>query len=117
MGLSGMSGTEPEFLAAVQKFTDVLHKHDKPRGGLAMGPPEVMKQLGKDNSLSFVAADVMALGGLAARLGPVKEMFPAERKMRREGSVNAEKVVVNVDKAGVAVANGHALTNGHGVAK
>ena len=104
MGLPGMSGEEPEFIAAVDKFDSVLRKHDQPRGGLALGPPDVMKKLGQNNSLSFVAADVMALGGMAASLGPVKEMFPAERKWRGEDAGGKDA------KAGIAVANGHAGT-------
>lgn len=38
---------EPEYLAAVQNFDDTLRKHDKPRGGIAMGPEDVKKQLGQ----------------------------------------------------------------------
>ena len=106
MGLPGMTGEEPEFVAAQERFAEILRKHDKPRGGLALGPPEAMMKTGKDNSLSFVAADVMALGGLAASLGPVKELFPAERKMRG-GSEKAAKVTVN----------GHKQMNGHAEAK
>jgi 4-hydroxy-2-oxoheptanedioate aldolase len=85
MVATGFPGPEEEYVSAVRKFEDVLRKHDMPRGGIALGDPEMVKCLGKDNALSFIAADVMALGGLAASLGPAREMFPAERKMRGGG--------------------------------
>lgn len=83
MGLGGspFGGPEPEYTAAIAKFERILKKHDKPRGGLALGEPDDMKKLGKDNSLSFVAGDVLALAGMAATLPTAKAMFPAERKM------------------------------------
>ncbi|KAK4692988.1 hypothetical protein P7C71_g4323, partial [Lecanoromycetidae sp. Uapishka_2] len=95
MGLLGWGGPsdEPEFLEAVEKFETVLRKHDMPRGGLAIGTPEMKQALGKDNCMSFVAADVMALGGMVEDLMSAKAMFPAERKM--------------VPKSKVAETNGH----------
>ena len=73
---------EPEFLAAMDKFESILRKHDKPRAGQAFGSPEEMMRQGKNNSLSFVAADVAALGQLGQMIPVAREMFPAERKMR-----------------------------------
>lgn len=83
MGLeaTGMPREETEYKEAVEKFDSILRKHDKPRGGLALGPPEVKKAIGKDNSLSFVAADVAALSGMVGDLMETRAMFPAARKM------------------------------------
>ena len=81
MGLASMSGPEPEFLEAAARFGSILKKHNKPRGGIALGPPEVMKTTGKDNCLNFTAVDVMGLMGLADNLPAVKKMFPPEKKM------------------------------------
>lgn len=72
---------EPEWSQVVAKFDSILRKHDKPRSGQAFGTPEVMREHGKDNSLSFVAVDVMALLGMADILPVAREMFPAQRKM------------------------------------
>lgn len=93
MGLAApaVGEPEPEFVKAMAKFESVLRKHDKPRGGVALGPPEVMRELGKDNCISFIAADAMALMGLADVLPLAKEMFPAQKKMADAG----EKVLVN----------------------
>ena len=81
MGLATFAGTEPEFVQAAAKFASILKKHNKPRGGTALGPPEVMRESGKDNSLNFIAVDVVGLMGLAGTLPAVKELFPPERKM------------------------------------
>ena len=81
MGLATFAGREPEFVQAAAKFASILKKHNKPRGGVALGPPEVMRESGKDNCLNFVAVDVIALMGTANTLAAVKELFPPERKM------------------------------------
>lgn len=110
---TGFPGPEKEYVDAVNKFEAVLRKHDKPRGGLALGDPEMMYKLGKDNAISFVAADVMALAGTAQSLGPVREMFPAQRKMKGpvddDGGEKYTNGTTGKAKAEtVAVANGHA---------
>lgn len=114
MGLVGsFGGTEPEYLQAVAKFESTLKKHDKPRGGAAIGTPEVMRELGKENSISFVAMDAGALIGTTAVLSASRDIFPAQRKMW-----DAEKKVNGKDAK--VLTNGHAngkeakvLTNGH----
>ena len=73
---------EPEFVAAMDKFDKVLRKHNMPRAGQALGSPEAMMEQGKNNSLSFVATDVLALAGQAELISVARKMFPAERKMR-----------------------------------
>ena len=104
MGLAGsFGGPEPEYLQAVAKFESILKKHDKPRGGAAIGTPEVVRELGKENSISFVAMDAGALIGTTGNLSAAREMFPAQRKM-----VDAEKAAeVNGNDAKV-LSNGHA---------
>ena len=91
MGLEGWGGpeVEPEYAAMLSKFEAVLKKHDKPRGGQALGPPEVIREMAKDNSLNFVAADALALAGLAETIAMAREFFPAERKMvGKKGELN-----------------------------
>ena len=83
MGLVGVSNgdLEPEYLEAVAKFERILMKHHKPRGGFSFGSREAMREMGKDNCINFVAADVITLAGMAELLTVAKETFPAERKM------------------------------------
>lgn len=91
MVATGFGSPEPEYLEAVAKFERILTKHHKPRGGFSFGSPEAMRELGKDNCINFVAADVMALAGMAKLLTVAKETFPAERKMlgaEREAEVD-----------------------------
>ena len=93
-----LTGTkQPEFLQAMAKFDSILRKHDKPRSGQAFGTPEDMWEQGKNNSLSFVAADVMALLGLADMIPVARQMFPAGRKM-----VDAEQETDSDGKKAVA---------------
>ncbi len=87
---TGAGDPEPEYLQAVAKFESVLKKHDKPRGGQRVGPPEIVKEACRDNSISFVAADALALVGLADVLPVLRETFPAQRKM-----VAAEEMVAD----------------------
>ena len=75
---------EPEYIAAMAKFDAILKKHDMPRSSQAVGPPNAMRQQGKDNSLSFVAVDVLALRGQADMIPAARAIFPAERRMQQE---------------------------------
>lgn len=61
-----MFGEEPEWLAAKQKFMDVLDKHDKPYGGFAFieppfGSPEGVKEAAKRMSFITMSSDVTQL--------------------------------------------------------
>ena len=73
---------EPEFVAAMAKFDDVLRKHQVPRAGQAVGSPDVMREQGQNNVMNFVAVDVLALLGQADLIPLARGMFPAERKMK-----------------------------------
>lgn len=107
MGLAGGSfgGTEPEFLQACAKFDSILKKHDKPRGGAVIGTPEAMKEMGKENSLSFVAMDAGALIGTTQILSESRDLFPAQRKMlgaeKAEDKGKVAKVQTNVHANGM----------------
>ena len=90
MGLASMAGPEPEFQQAAAKFLSVLKKHNKPKGGIALGPPDVMKEIAKDSSVIFTAVDVMGLMGLAENLPAVKKLFPPEKKMVDAPPTNGE---------------------------
>lgn len=58
LGFDGTWGTEPEFLALVDKFESTLKKHDKPFAGPAFGRDWVRAE-GK--ALVVVGGDFMAL--------------------------------------------------------
>ena len=85
---------EPEYVDAMAKFERILQKHDKPRSGQAVGPPDSMREQGKDNSLSFVAVDIVGLLSCAEQIPIARQMLPAGRKMRDE---NGETVVGQVN--------------------
>ena len=97
MGLEAWGGpdVEPEYAQMLAKFEAVLKKHDKPRGGQALGPPEVVREMAKDNSINFIAADALALAGLAEAIPAAREMFPAGRKMVGEVEKKKKKAEVN----------------------
>lgn len=58
---------EPEYSEAAAEFARVLRKHDKPRGGLATGTPEVVRELGNDSCISFIAGRCGGGDGLGRR--------------------------------------------------
>ena len=115
---------EPEFIQAMAKFESILKKHDKPRSGLAMGPPAAQKKQAQNNSLSFLGVDALALRGLADIIPVARQMFPAERKMqdvKQEPHVNGNGVLKDAKQE--TLVNGHSdlkaakqeapLVNGH----
>lgn len=78
MSLAGVWGEEPEFLAVLDKLKKTLRKHDKPWAGLALGPPEVMKELGRGKAVAFVQADVYSIVKTAMEsLNQARELLPA----------------------------------------
>lgn len=121
---------EPDFVRAMAKFESILQKHDKPRSGLAMGPPAAQKKQAQNNSLSFLGVDALALRGLADIIPVARQMFPAERKMQDVKSeatpppqVNGNGVAKDVKHEAAPLVNGHSdlkavkqeapLVNGH----
>lgn len=73
IGGFGGDGPEPEWIAAKTKFLDILAKHDKPYGGIAppqppFGSPEGVAKAAERMSFITVAADVLALQGMATDL-------------------------------------------------
>ncbi|KAI9713182.1 MAG: hypothetical protein M1820_001167 [Bogoriella megaspora] len=76
----GFGGSEPEWLEALKIYDETLKKHNKPRAGFAMGPPDIMKMLGAGNSFIMCAADVVQLLQLGSSLSLAREVFPAEKK-------------------------------------
>lgn len=121
---------EPEFAQAMAKFESILKKHDKPRSGLAMGPPAAQKKQAQNNSLSFLGVDALALRGLADIIPVARQMFPAERKMQDtpapppQVNGNSNGVAKDVKQEAAPLVNGHSdlkavkqeaapLVNGH----
>jgi 4-hydroxy-2-oxoheptanedioate aldolase len=75
MNLPGQfgQGTEPEWLAAKEKFMATLDKHDKPYGGFAIATPpfgtlDTIREASKRMSYCTITADVLHLGSLATDL-------------------------------------------------
>ncbi|TFB06462.1 4-hydroxy-2-oxo-heptane-1,7-dioate aldolase [Trichoderma ghanense] len=96
----GQGGNEPEWLAAKQKFFDVLDKHDKPYGGFAfstppLGSPEMFKQATERMSFVITAADTVALAGMGELLKIGRELLAPEFEKKVNGqnghAVNGEK--------------------------
>lgn len=86
MGLSGPWGEEPAFLEAYQLFGDTLLKHNKPRAGGAMGPPEVKKMMGSANALTVVQLDVYKLLEVSMQdLTEGREIFVAKDMSTKKG--------------------------------
>lgn len=77
MGLDGISGDEPEFLAAVAKWEATVRKHNKPLMGFAVGPPEVTMKQTEGKAFVLVAWDHFSLMAAATPLSFAKENFSA----------------------------------------
>ncbi|KAI9845269.1 MAG: hypothetical protein M1838_001816 [Thelocarpon superellum] len=74
-------GVEPDFLAAKAKAEAVIQKHNKPYAGLALGPPEVAVPMAQGKSFIVVAAEVMAMAGMAGDLAQAKHSFQARTQL------------------------------------
>ncbi|GJN71773.1 hypothetical protein PLICBS_005841 [Purpureocillium lilacinum] len=101
---------EPEWVAARDKFFQVIDKHDKPYGGFAFvtppwGTPETFAKASERMAFCTVSADVMHLMNLSNDMRVAKEEIAKSR-----GGANGDK------KDGVVVGNGNgaATTNGSG---
>lgn len=66
-------GEEPEWLAAVEKFNEVVKKHNKPRAGFCFAPGEALTKAAQDNVMIFHASDVLKLMELGTQLVAAKE--------------------------------------------
>ncbi|KAL9113135.1 MAG: hypothetical protein Q9227_002747 [Pyrenula ochraceoflavens] len=74
----GMGGNEPEWVEAVELYEKTMAKHDKPKAGFAMGPPEMMRMMGKGKSFVVTCADVLSFMSLGGDLKGAHDVFPAE---------------------------------------
>ena len=66
-------GSEPEWLAAVDKFNSTLKKHEKPRAGFCLAGGEELTEMGQDNVLLVHAADVLKLSEMGSQLMAARE--------------------------------------------
>lgn len=78
MGLEGMYGDEPEYLAAVSKWEEIGKKHNKPLMGAVVGSPEAQAQQADGKAFMVVALDFSTLLTSAAPLAYARETFPAK---------------------------------------
>lgn len=112
-GNAGMGGVEPEWIEAVALYEATMEKHNKPRAGFALGPPEVRKSMAKGKSFVICSADVLAFMGLSQELNEAKELF-------EKNSFPPTKIAEPLDidsKTGkptiTVVANGHTKKPSH----
>ena len=111
-GNSGFGGAEPEWLEAVAKYESILIKHNKPRGGFALGPPEVMTAMGSKLSFITVAADIVQLVGLGQELAKAREAFPPTKKGEALPDLVPAKKAEEEEKKDVEGGNTMEVVNG-----
>lgn len=73
-------GSEPEWVAAVDKFNSTLKRHNKPRAGFCMGVGESLTNAAADNVLLVHAADVLKLVELGPQLAAAREAVALKRR-------------------------------------
>lgn len=66
-------GSEPEWLAAVDKFNATVKKHNRPRAGFCLAGGEDLTKMAKDNVLLVHAADVLKLYEMGPQLMAARE--------------------------------------------
>jgi len=71
------AGNEPEWVQAQAKYIETMKKHDKPKAGFALGPPQAVTAMGEGKSFLIVAADAVAIIGLTRDLATARDLFPA----------------------------------------
>ena len=81
-GNGGMGGPEQEWVDAVATYDRVVAKHGVAKAGFALGTPEMVQSMAREKSFVTMAADVLALLGLAGDLATAREIIPA---LTREG--------------------------------
>lgn len=72
-GNFGMANTEPQWLEAIKLLEDTLKKHDKPYASFFLGPLDTFKEGTKHMCMTYIAADVMALFGMAQNLAAARQ--------------------------------------------
>ncbi|PHH92765.1 hypothetical protein CDD83_5171 [Cordyceps sp. RAO-2017] len=82
-GNFGLGGDEPEWIAARDKFFEVMDKHDKPYGGFAFfqppyGSPEKFAEAAKRMSFIMASADVMHLANLQQDITMARKLVAKE---------------------------------------
>jgi 2-keto-3-deoxy-L-rhamnonate aldolase RhmA len=66
-------GAEPEWLAAVEKFSNTIKKHNKPRAGFCFGGAEELAKTAQDHCMIFHTADVLKLYEMGPQLLAARE--------------------------------------------
>ncbi|KAL1967154.1 hypothetical protein VTN77DRAFT_3445 [Rasamsonia byssochlamydoides] len=67
--------TDPEFVAAKDKYERICRKHNKPIGGFVGGSPELMKISGEGKAFLVVGCDVLGILTQLDHLARAKEVF------------------------------------------
>lgn len=84
-------GAEPEWLAAKEKFFEIMKKHDKPYGGFAIACPpfgtaETVKKAAETMSFTIISGDVFHLGMLANDLQQARELVAVKTDKEANGT-------------------------------
>lgn len=72
LGLDGMWGDEPEYLAGVKQYEDVLRKHDKPNTGVCL--TDFAK--GRNKAFVVVGGDGFTFAGEKAMVATARKNIP-----------------------------------------
>ncbi|KAF7504216.1 hypothetical protein GJ744_002589 [Endocarpon pusillum] len=74
-GNMGFGGQEQEWQDAVALYEATMQKHNKPKSGFALGPPELRKQMAKGKSFVISSADTVAYMAFSQEIGEARELF------------------------------------------
>jgi len=76
IGLEGLTGDEPDFVALHDKYISTLKKHNMPASGLCLGTPENKRKIAKGKSFLVTGSDMYAVYGQMGELAFAKQNFP-----------------------------------------
>jgi len=62
-----------------------MKKHNKPKVGFALDPPQAVTAMGEGKSFLIVAADVLAIVGFTRDLATARELLPARSASEQNG--------------------------------
>ncbi|KAK4187732.1 putative 2,4-dihydroxyhept-2-ene-1,7-dioic acid aldolase [Podospora australis] len=93
-------GSEPEWLAASEKFHEIRKKHNKPYGGFSFGSAEALAKAGEEMSFITHTADVVKLFEMNIALNAAREAVKG--------------LAVNAETGTKGKSNGVELAHGNG---
>lgn len=107
-GNGGLGGNEPEWHEALGKYFEITTKHNKSRGGFALGPDEVFSMMQERLDFIVCAAEVLQLTSLQCDLERARNLCAGRVKSAANGAAKAPKKEKDVAIADDKPANGSA---------